>query len=300
MEDFNKIIESLYIKFISVKAMQVSRPVRIHDYYDIQNSLILVNRGSVFFGSDNKEVNDTEILFIPSGRTTSIKFGSKPGDTVEQDELHSNYDTYFNQNEINPTADNIIILNFEAKVFESVNFFQSTDIPVFKIEDAPLLISSLRELATEYATEQPGKVRMVTLNTEKVVIGIIRHILQNQLFTEQLATNINYFKDPRLLDIFAYIKNNLSSDLSNKTLSNVANVSEDYVGQYFKMLTGINPQDYVEYQRMERAVELLRTTKTSIREISEDVGYKDTAYFCRRFKMMFGLSAGKMRKRETV
>lgn len=300
MEDFNKIIESLYIKFISVKAMQITKSVRIHDYYDIQNSLVLVNKGSVFFGSENEEVNDSEILFIPSGRTTSIKFGSKPGDTVEQDELHSKYDVYFNQTEINPTGDNIIILNFEAKVFESVNFFQSTDIPAFKIEDAPLLMSAVRELAAEYKEELPGKVRLVTLNTEKVVIGIIRHILNQQLFTEQLATNINYFKDPRLLDIFAYIKNNLSTDLSNKTLSNVANVSEDYVGQYFKMLTGINPQDYVEYQRMERAVELLRTTKTSIREISEDVGYKDTAYFCRRFKMMFGLSAGKMRKRETV
>ena len=34
--------------------------------------------------------------------------------------------------------------------------------------------------------------------------------------------------------------------LSNKVLANVANVSEDYVGQYFKMLTGINPQDYID------------------------------------------------------
>jgi len=30
------------------------------------------------------------------------------------------------------------------------------------------------------------------------------------------------------------------------------------------------------------------------------VGYKDTAYFCRRFKMMFGIPAGKMRRRETA
>ncbi len=51
---------------------------------------------------------------------------------------------------------------------------------------------------------------------------------------------------------------------------------------------------------MEIAVVLLRTSKRSIREIGHDVGYKDTAYFCRRFKMMFGLSAGKMRRRESV
>ncbi len=53
-------------------------------------------------------------------------------------------------------------------------------------------------------------------------------------------------------------------------------------------------------ERMEKAVELLRTTKKSIREIGREVGYKDTAYFCRRFKMMFGISAGKMRKRTSL
>jgi AraC-like DNA-binding protein len=45
-------------------------------------------------------------------------------------------------------------------------------------------------------------------------------------------------------------------------------------------------------------VNLLRTTKKSIQEIGNEIGYKDTAYFCRRFKMMFGIPAGKMRKRE--
>ena len=94
MEDFNKIIESLYIKFVNVKSMQIIKSARIHDYYDIQNSLILVNRGSVFHGSENDVVNDSEMLFIPSGKTTSIKFGSKPGSTVEQDELHLHYDEY--------------------------------------------------------------------------------------------------------------------------------------------------------------------------------------------------------------
>ena len=34
--------------------------------------------------------------------------------------------------------------------------------------------------------------------------------------------------------------------------------------------------------------------------IGAEVGYKDTAYFCRRFKMMFGIPAGKMRRRESL
>ena len=113
-----------------------------------------------------------------------------------------------------------------------------------------------------------------------------------------MATNVAFFKDARLVRLFKHITDNLTSDLSNKRLATIAGVSEDYVGQYFKTLTGINPQDYIEYERMTRAVGLLRISRDSIREIGQQVGYKDTAYFCRRFKMMFGIPAGKMRRRE--
>ena len=119
----------------------------------------------------------------------------------------------------------------------------------------------IKEIITENNSETPGKDRIIKISTERLVIEIVRHILETKMFVEQLATNSTYFKDPRLIDIFSYIKENIGGDLSNKVLANVANVSEDYVGQYFKMLTGINPQDYIEYQRMEQAVSLLRTTK---------------------------------------
>ena len=152
----------------------------------------------------------------------------------------------------------------------------------------------------EVEVSNVGKERALKSHSELLVIELLRHILKNRLFLEELSTNATYFKDPRLIDLFNYIKSNLGGDLSNKVLAKVANVSEDYVGQYFKMLTGINPQDYIEYQRMEAAVELLRTTKKSIRDIGKEVGYKDTAYFCRRFKMMYGVPAGKMRRRESL
>jgi AraC-like DNA-binding protein len=157
------------------------------------------------------------------------------------------------------------------------------------------LARAVNELIAENLSDLPGKERVIKLKTEEIVVEIIRYILQHRLFVERLATNSTYFKDPRLIDIFTYIKQYLGGDLSNKVLAGVANVSEDYVGQYFKMLTGINPQDYIEYQRMERAVHLLRTSKKSIREIGQEVGYKDTAYFCRRLQQRFVVGADPFR-----
>lgn len=216
----------------------------------------------------------------------------------------TNRDVYFQAIEdpekIGDLSNSFGLISFEAKVFDTVNFFTSLDIPPFVIKYSEGIAKTINQILRESMTDTPGKGRIIKIKTEEVVIEIIRYILENKLFVEQLVTNSTYFKDPRLIDIFAYIKENLGGDLSNKVLANVANVSEDYVGQYFKMLTSINPQDYIEYQRMEKAVDLLRTTKKSIRAIGAEVGYKDTAYFCRRFKMMFGIPAGKMRRRESL
>lgn len=304
MEDYNKIIESLSVRFIKSKNIRILQPVKIQNYYDVENTILVLNRGKVRFGNDNTEVQGGNIVFIPGGKQLSVTYGTGDPVGLSNDDFINNKELYFQSLETTDVktleAENFSFINFEAKVFDSVNFFASLDIPPFVIQDNEKVSEIINEILTENNSDTPGKDRIIKLGTERMVIEIVRYILENRMFVEQLATNSTYFKDPRLIDIFSYIKENIGGDLSNKVLAGVANVSEDYVGQYFKMLTGINPQDYIEYQRMEKAVNLLRTTKKSIREIGKEVGYKDTAYFCRRFKMMFGIPAGKMRRRESL
>jgi AraC-like DNA-binding protein len=303
MEDYNKIIESLNVRFISAKNINILQPVTIENYYDVENVVLFVHKGEVKFGKDKQVVGVNEILFIPGGKMVSITYGSGAAVSLSNDEFVNNRENFLQNTEkieIRPENDNISLINFDAKVFDTVNFFASLDIPSFLIKNNHKLISIVKEVVSEMYSDLAGRGRVVKLETDHLVVEIIRHVLNKGLFVEQFATNSTYFKDPRLIDIFAYIKENLNEDLSNKVLADVANVSEDYVGQYFKMLTGINPQDYIEYQRMEMAVNMLRTSKNSIRDIGKEVGYKDTAYFCRRFKMMFGIPAGKMRRRETL
>jgi AraC family transcriptional regulator, activator of mtrCDE len=304
MEDYNKIIESLGVRFIKSKNIKVLQHLTIKNSYDVENTILLLYKGEISFGKDNEKVHEGDILFIPGGKMFSITYGHQNPVTLTNEDFMSNKEKYFGINKdlskIGLLADSFGYITFEAKVFDSVNFFASLDIPPFVIRNAPDLAATITEVVKEELLDLPGKGRILKIKTDEIVVKVIRYILENRLFVEQLATNSTYFKDPRLIDIFTYIKDQLGGDLSNKILAGVANVSEDYVGQYFKMLTGINPQDYIEYQRMEAAVNLLRTTKKSIREIGSEVGYKDTAYFCRRFKMMFGIPAGKMRRRESL
>jgi len=304
MEDYNKIIESLGIRFIKAKNIKILKPIFITNYYDVENRLVMLNKGELYFGSDQAKIEEGELVFIPGGKLTPITYGPKNALRINNEEYVSNKQKYLGSvkdpDQIGNLDDTFSYITFDAKVFDTVNFFSSLDIPPFKIAKNEMIYKFLMETIKEQYSQNPGRDRVIKINTERIAIEVIRYVIANGLFVEQLATNVTYFKDPRLIDIFGYIKDHLGGDLSNQQLANVANVSEDYVGQYFKMLTGINPQDYIEYQRMEAAVNLLRTSKLSIREIGKEIGYKDTAYFCRRFKMMFGIPAGKMRRRETV
>ena len=303
MEQYNRIINALSIKFTISKNIDVLNPVNITDFYDVDNTLFLVQAGKLYFGKDKNVVHPGEVLFIPGGRETSIAYGAKDGPEKTQEYFINEMASSINPIQ-HPNGSlhksRFITLGFKAKVFDAINFFTSLDIPPFIIQKNDKIITILNQINDESSSLEVGNTRKINVLTELLIIEIIRYIINNQLFLEQFVTKSSYLKDLRLVNIFGFIKENLEADLSNRQLAKVVGVSEDYVGQYFKLLTGINPQDYIEYQRMEKAVVLLRTTKQSIQAIGKNTGYKDTAYFCRRFKMMFGITAGKMRKREVL
>lgn len=305
MDYYNKIIESVHVRFLKGNNYKIDRPVTVTNYEENENTLILLHHGTLKFGEEQELVNEGEVIFVPKAKQTRITFGGgSKRNELEMESFSENKRKYLQSisfKEIkNSEEDCISIMQFESKVFDVVNFFNSLDIPPFIIRFNDRITTLVEDILKELEVVNVGKERTLKAQTEVLVIELLRHILKNRLFTEELSTNSTYFKDPRLIDLFNFIKANIGGDLSNKVLAKIANVSEDYVGQYFKMLTGINPQDYIEYQRMESAVELLRTSKKSIRDIGKDVGYKDTAYFCRRFKMMYGVPAGKMRRRESL
>ena len=99
--------------------------------------------------------------------------------------------------------------------------------------------------------------------------------------------------------LYIKIKNNYRN-IFIYLIAAVAFVSKDYVGQFFKSLTNTNLQDYIENQRLERAHYLLRSTNDNVQAIANKVGFKDPAYFSRRFKIKFKRNANHVRKENSI
>ena len=231
MEDYNKVIESLGVRYIKAKNLVLQQPFTVRNYYDVGNNLILLHKGRITFGDEEQVVEEGEMLFIPGGRATKVAYGEASAKSITNDDLISNKDKFFHSNTdldlIGDAEESHSHVSFEAKVFDSVNFFASLDVPAFLITGNSKLANLIIKVVEESLQELPGRERLITIYTENIVVEIVRYILKNKMFVEQLATNSTYFKDPRLIDLFNYIKENIGGDLSNKVLSGVANVSED-------------------------------------------------------------------------
>ena len=81
-----------------------------------------------------------------------------------------------------------------------------------------------------------------------------------------------------------YIKSNLSDELSLESLSERANFSPIYFHKLFKASTGRNLREYIEDQRIKRAIELLTSTDKTLTQIAYECGFSSQSYFSYAFK----------------
>ena len=99
MEDYNKIIESLGVRFIKAKNLVLQQPFTVRNSYDVGNNLILLHKGSIFFGEEEQMVEEGELLFIPGGRSTKVTYGPMgEGRTISNDDLITNREKFFRSN----------------------------------------------------------------------------------------------------------------------------------------------------------------------------------------------------------
>jgi AraC family transcriptional regulator len=89
----------------------------------------------------------------------------------------------------------------------------------------------------------------------------------------------------RVLD---YIESNLCCELTLVELARIADLSLHHFARMFKRTLGAAPHQYVLARRVERAKAMLRTTPTSLPEISLSTGFCDQSHFTSTFRRIVG------------
>ncbi|AHV98333.1 response regulator transcription factor [Paenibacillus sabinae] len=93
-----------------------------------------------------------------------------------------------------------------------------------------------------------------------------------------------------------YILVNLHHEITRDEISNVVHLNPSYLSRLFRMKTGMSLSEYILQKRMERAAELLTTTKDNISQIANSLGYDNFSYFAKMFKKVYQVSPQEFRK----
>ncbi len=85
-----------------------------------------------------------------------------------------------------------------------------------------------------------------------------------------------------------YIDGNLDRALSLREIASYATMSPTYFSAVFRKMNAISPWEYITIKRVERAIELLRTTDLTKLDIAQRCGFSSSSNFYKAFARVTG------------
>ncbi|WP_062238903.1 helix-turn-helix domain-containing protein [Fictibacillus sp. FJAT-27399] len=120
--------------------------------------------------------------------------------------------------------------------------------------------------------------------------------IQEGSHSEKWRKEITLNDHPLIKTVLSFIHEHYASELSLEELAKASRLSKNHFIRTFKEAAGCTPGQYVTKVRLERAIDLLRTTALDITTIGFAVGFGSLTAFERSFKKRYGCSVSHYRK----
>lgn len=187
---------------------------------------------------------------------------------------------------------NILLNNFSTFFFE-----QRVADPVRNAKNYCIIMNTLLRKAAEQ-----GGVHPIYLDSTSSAFAISIEQLPSldavlTLMTEMFRTYCHLVRkhsmkdySPPVQQALISIDANLAGNLSLRTLSDALNISSSYLSTIFKKETGQTLTDFIAQRRVDKAMELLRTTRLQVQTVAQHCGIVDVHYFSKIFKKVTGMT----------
>ncbi len=124
------------------------------------------------------------------------------------------------------------------------------------------------------------------------ICGILSEILTAYPYTPTFAEKLSETTSQAI----GYILSHLRADLTVHEIAAAQYLSDGVLAKRFRDEIGCSIPRYVEDQIFRRVEEKLLCAGVSVGEVSEEFGFCDQFYFCRRFKKRFGFTPSQFRR----
>ena len=234
-----------------------------------------VKKGSCIIRLENESVSfrENELMIICSDVPHSFQAGSE-GCTLMQlefpPEVFGHFEDYLDVGRsLTPLS-----------IFSSAN-------RLIKIVNNVRIMRAIQRIVTEMNTRNKYYEHLVVMYYAELLILIYRHMDETYF---PLSSNNTMRK------AINYIREHYKDDISIGDVAEEACIGERYLRKIFSQHLNLSPVDYLNQIRINKAIELLRITELSVKEVCFECGFRSPQYFSRIFKQLVGVSPSDLLK----
>lgn len=180
------------------------------------------------------------------------------------------------------------------------------------LKDGYIMPKRIKELGINILREQLRRIKNES-NAEVVSIlsGEIQSVINQCSSIEMMRVHINEIMESIIeikndernknnsklfLRCMEYIEENFNQELSLEGVAEKFYYNPSYFSSQFKKYCGNTFSKYIKNLRIQKSLNLLKSTSLKVYEIAEKVGYRDSKYFNRIFKKKIGMTPEEYRR----
>lgn len=184
--------------------------------------------------------------------------------------------------------------NFDTEIFYMFEVQSKNKISLFK--SGHPVYDTLKMYMSESYDEYLAKDVCYKLPIRANIYLMMTALLRYYCGSKDESDRMIYHNVLRLRPVITYISENYCEKIYVEKLSDMINVSPDYFTKMFKNSIGKTPIEYINGLRVNKAMELLYSTKKSMSEIADEIGFCNPNYFHKIFKQYINKSPLAYRK----
>lgn len=252
----------------------INKSMEKHNHAEVE--FIYVLEGEIEFSINDKSSTLTKDNFVIFNSNDSHSYNSK-------------------------TEKNLICeLHISTQLLKSIIRKRNVEFDCNSIKDLDNNHDKIRSIIKEFVNLIVVMDKRKSFKQYSLAYQLLNELVSNYIVSKNNTSNINDEYDERIENILDYINRYYYNDI---TLSEVANelfMSPSYFSRFFKKNIGNNFLDYLTKFRLDKAVEKLTSSNSSITHIALETGFPSTNSFNKVFKKAFNSTPSEYRKENGI
>ncbi len=159
------------------------------------------------------------------------------------------------------------------------------------VPEQRILLDIIREMGTLVREQAPGYELGLTACVYRLWQGLYQ--LAQTAIGEEVSSDSNVIIQKKMMD---YVRSHYQERIRGEDIAAAGGVCRTKCWQIFRKYLGQTPNDYLNSIRLERAMQLLKSTRLSVTEIASECGFSGASYFTELFTRQKGCPPSRYRK----